>query len=132
MLYVTETDFGNIKFITDMTFTDLYLKFENEEQMRSVLFEKVPTAWDNTDPENPIETSWEEKQIFRNTDIVGLIVDQPAEFSPEADGEILNEATFVDGIHVNIRLLPSETELAEGLNDYLVEPTPATPARVWA
>ena len=115
-----------------MSYTDLYLKFADEAEMRSVLFEKVPTAWDNSDPENIIETEWEERQLFRNTDIVGLIVDQPAEFSPEGDGEILNEATFIDGIHVNIRLLPSETELAEGLSDYLVDPTPVTPARVWA
>ena len=115
-----------------MTFTDYYLKFENEDEMRSVLFEKVPTEWDRTDPENLIATAWEERQLFRNTDIIGLIVDQPAEFSPEGDGEVLNEATFIDGIHVNIRLLPSESELAEGLSDYLVDPTPVTPARVWA
>ena len=115
-------------------FTDLYLKFESEEQMRSVLFEKVPTKFeDSPEPDGePIPVEFEEQQLFRNTDIVGLIVDQPAEFSPEGDGEILNEATFIDGIHVNIRLMPGESELAEGLSDYLVDPTPATPVRVWA
>jgi hypothetical protein len=115
-----------------MTFTDLYLKFENEEQMRSVLFEKVPTKFeDAADPsEEPIAVEWEERQIFRNTDIVGLIVDTPAELDEE--GEVTSEATYVDGVHANIRLMPGETELVEGLNDYLVEPTPVTPARVWA
>ena len=117
-----------------MSYTDLYLKFKDEAEMRSVLFEKVPTKFeDATEPDGePIPVEFEERQIYRNTDIVGLIVDQPAEFSPEEDGEVLNEATFIDGIHVNIRLLPSESELAEGLSDYLVDPTPVTPARVWA
>ena len=111
-------------------FTDLYLKFENEEQMRSVLFEKVPTKFeDATEPDGqPVAIEWEEQQRFRNTDIVGLIVDQPAELNE--DGEITSEATYVDGVHVNIRLMPGE--LAEGLNDYLCDPIPVTPARVWA
>ncbi len=113
-----------------MTFTDLYLKFENEEQMRSVLFEQVPTEWDHTDPENPVAKAWEEQQIFRNTDIVGLIVDTPAELDEE--GEVISEATYVDGVHCNLRVLPGESELVERLNDYLCDPTPVTPARVWA
>jgi len=113
-----------------MSYTDLYLKFASEDEMRSVLFEKVPTAWDNTDPENPIETEWEERPRFRNIDVVGLIVDTPAELNEE--GEVTSEATYVDGVHCNLRVLPSESELVEGLSDYLVEPSPVTPARVWA
>ena len=95
--------------------------------MRSVLFEKVPTAWDNTDPENPIETEWEERKLYRNTDIVGLIVDTPAELNEE--GEVVTEATYVDGIHVNIRAIGEDTS---ALEDYRVDPEPNTPARVWA
>jgi hypothetical protein len=106
-------------------FTDYYLKFSDEEQMRSVLFEKVPTAWDNTDQENPIETEWEMRQRYRNTDIVGLIVDTPAELDEE--GEVVTEATYVDGIHVNIRAVGEDTSALEA---YRVEPN--TPARVWA
>ena len=113
-----------------MSYTDYYLKFKDEAEMRSVLFEKVPTAWDNTDQENPIETEWEEQQLFRNTDIVGLIVDTPAELDEE--GEVISEATYVDGVHCNLRVLPGESELVERLNDYLCDPTPVTPARVWA
>ena len=110
-----------------MSYTDLYLKFENEEQMRSVLFEKVPTAWDNTDQENPIETEWEMRQRYRNTDIVGLIVDTPAELDEE--GEVISDATYVDGVHVNIRAVGEDTS---SLEDYRVDPEPNTPARVWA
>ena len=113
-------------------FTDLYLKFESEEQMRSVLFEKVPTKFEDSETLDgePVAVEWEERQLFRNTDIVGLIVDTPAELNEE--GEILKDATYVDGVHCNIRLMPGESKLVEGLNDYLCDPTPVTPARVWA
>jgi hypothetical protein len=115
-----------------MTFQDYYLKFENEEQMRSVLFEKVPTKFeDSPEPDGePIPVEFESRQIFRNTDIVGLIVDTPAELDEE--GEIIKDATYVDGVHCNLRVLPGESELLERLNDYLCDPTPVTPARVWA
>ncbi|BAQ84438.1 hypothetical protein [uncultured Mediterranean phage uvMED] len=95
--------------------------------MRSVLFEKVPTEWDRTDPENPVATAWEERQLYRNTDIIGLIVDQPAELNE--DGEITSEATYVDGVHVNIRAIGEDTS---ALESYRVDPEPNTPARVWA
>ena len=110
-----------------MSYTDLYLKFKDEAEMRSVLFEKVPTAWDNTDQENPIETEWEMRQRYRNTDIVGLIVDTPAELNEE--GEVVTEATYVDGVHVNIRAVGEDTSALEA---YRVDPEPNTPARVWA
>ena len=110
-----------------MSYTDLYLKFASEDEMRSVLFEKVPTAWDNTDPENLIETEWEEQQLYRNTDIIGLIVDTPAEL--DENGEIISDATYVDGVHVNIRAVGEDTS---SLEDYRVDPEPNTPARVWA
>ena len=95
--------------------------------MRSVLFEQVPTEWDRSDPENPIATSWENQQIFRNTDIVGLIVDTPAVLNE--DGEVVSEATYVDGFHVNVRAVGEDTS---ALENYRVNPEPNTPARVWA
>jgi hypothetical protein len=109
-------------------FTDYYLKFADEAEADSVLYTEVPIEWDRTDPDNPIPTKWEKQQNFRNTDIVGLIVDTPAIL--DENGEVTSEATYVDGVHVNIRLMPGE--LAEGLNDYLCDPIPVTPARVWA
>ena len=111
-----------------MSYTDLYLKFENEEQMRSVLFEKVPTAWDNTDPENIIETEWEERQLFRNTDIINLIATKDATFDPES-GEIITKAEYAPGFHVNVRAVGEDTA---ALEDYKVNPEPNTPARIWA
>ena len=112
-----------------MSYTDLYLKFENEEQMRSVLFEKVPTKFeDSPDPDGePIPVEFESRQIFRNTDILGLIVDTPAELDEE--GEILKDATYIDGVHVNIRAIGEDTS---SLENYRVDPKPNTPARVWA
>ena len=111
-----------------MTFTDLYLKFESEDEMRSVLFEKVPTEWDRSDPENPIATSWEEQQIFRNTDIINLITTKDATFDPES-GEIITEAEYAQGFHVNVRAVGEDTS---ALEDFKVNPEPNTPARVWA
>ena len=112
-----------------MSYTDYYLKFENEEQMRSVLFEKVPTKFeDATEPDGErIPVEWEERKLYRNTDIVGLIVDTPAELNEE--GEVVTEATYVDGVHVNIRAIGEDTS---ALEDYRVDPEPNTPARVWA
>ena len=112
-----------------MTFTDLYLKFENEDEMRSVLFEKVPTEWDRTDPENPVATAWEERQLFRNTDIINLIATKDATIDPES-GEIITEAEYAEGFHVNVRALPNED--CSALEDFKVNPEPKTPARVWA
>ena len=112
-----------------MTFTDLYLKFENEDEMRSVLFEKVPTEWDRTDPENPVATAWEEQQLFRNTDIINLIATKDATFDPES-GDIITEAEYAEGFHVNVRALPNED--CSALEDFKVNPEPNTPARVWA
>ena len=112
-----------------MTFQDYYLKFADEAEMRSVLFEKVPTKFeDSTEPDGePIAVEWEETQIFRNTDIVGLIVDTPAELNEE--GEVVTDATYVEGVHVNIRAVGEDTS---ALEDYRVDPEPNTPARVWA
>ena len=112
-----------------MSYTDLYLKFASEDEMRSVLFEKVPTAWDNTDQENPIATAWEERQLFRNTDIINLIATKDATFDPES-GEIITEAEYAEGFHVNVRALPNED--CSVLENYKINPEPNTPARVWA
>ena len=96
--------------------------------MRSVLFEKVPTKFeDSTEDGERIPIEFEERQLFRNTDIVGLIVDTPAELNEE--GEVVTEATYVDGVHVNIRAVGEDTSALEA---YKVDPEPNTPARVWA
>jgi len=97
--------------------------------MRSVLFEKVPTKFeDSPEPDGePIPVKWEEQQIFRNTDVVGPIVDTPAVLNE--NDEVVSDATYVDGFHVNIRAIGEDTS---ALEDYRVDPEPNTPARVWA
>lgn len=109
-----------------MTFTDLYLKFESEEQMRSVLFEKVPTEWDRTDPENPVATAWEERQLFRNTDILGIIYKGG---SWDEEGNEVEAPVALEGFHCNVRALPGES--VDALEPYKIE-TPNSPERVWA
>ncbi len=109
-----------------MTFQDYYLKFENEDEMRSVLFEKVPTAWDNTDQENPIETEWEEQQLYRNTDIIGVIYKGG---SWDEEGNEVEAPVALEGFHCNVRALPGES--TDTLESYKIE-TPNSPERVWA
>ena len=111
-------------------FTDYYLKFENEEQMRSVLFEKVPTKFeDGLEPDGePVAVEWEERQLFRNTDIINLIATKDATFDPES-GEIITEAEYAEGFHVNVRAVGEDTS---ALEEFKVNPEPNTPARVWA
>ena len=109
-----------------MTFKDYYLKFKNEDEMRSVLFEKVPTAWDNTDQENPIETEWEEQQLYRNTDIIGVIYKGG---SWDEEGNEVEAPVALEGFHCNVRALPGES--TDTLESYKIE-TPNSPERVWA
>lgn len=113
-----------------MSYTDLYLKFKDEEQMRSVLFEKVPTKFeDATEPtEQPIAVEWEERQLFRNTDIINLIATKDATIDPES-GEIITEAEYAPGFHVNVRAVGEDTA---ALEKFRVNPEPNTPARIWA
>jgi len=113
-----------------MSYTDYYLKFENEEQMRSVLFEKVPTKFeDSKEPDGePVAVEWEERQLFRNTDIINLIATKDATIDPES-GEIITEAEYAPGFHVNVRAIGEDTS---ALEEFKVNPEPNTPARVWA
>jgi len=47
----------------------------------------------------------------------------------DEEGEVTSEATYVDGVHVNIRAVGEDTSALEA---YRVDPEPNTPARVWA
>jgi hypothetical protein len=112
-----------------MSYTDLYLKFKDEAEMRSVLFEKVPTAWDNTDPEpdgERIPVEWEDQQLFRNTDIIGVIYEGG---SWDEGGNEVEAPVALEGFHCNVRALPGES--VDALELYKIE-TPNSPERVWA
>jgi hypothetical protein len=110
-----------------MHYTDLMLKFASEEEAKANLYDKVATAWDNSDPENPVETEWEYRPRFRNIDTLGVIYTGG---SWDAEGNEIEAPVAEDGWHVNLRCL--EGENAVPLYGFLVAPTPATPRRVWA
>lgn len=83
---------------------DFFLKFDNEEQANSILFK-------------------EEKQVFKNTDIIGTIYVPSMSFDEE--GNVIMEA--LSGYHVNIRAL--EDENTDILLPFIV--VPRNPVRVW-
>ena len=110
-----------------MHFTDLMLKFADEAEAKLNLYDKVAIAWDNSDPENPVETEWEYRPKFRNIDTLGVIYTGG---SWDAEGNELEAPVAQPGWHCNIRCLQNED--SGHLNEFLVSPPPATPRRVWA
>jgi len=109
-------------------FIDYYLKFANEAEANGVLYTEVPTEWDNTDLENPVVTATEQRPNYRNIDVLPLVVDVPGQY--DENGQETVPPQYALGYHVNVRCLGSED--GEALEAYKVDPTPATPARVWA
>jgi len=103
------------------------LKFDDEAQAKAYLYEEVPTAWDNSDPENPIVTETESRPLFRNIDTLGVIYTGG---SWDAEGNEVEAPVAQPGWHVNIRCLDGED--STHLDGFVVTPTPATPRRVWA
>jgi len=110
-----------------MHYTDLMLKFADEAEAKANLYDKVAIAWDNSDPENPVETDWEERPKFRNIDTLGVIYTGG---SWDAEGNEVEAPVAQPGWHVNIRCLDGED--STHLDGFVVTPTPATPRRVWA
>ena len=104
---------------------DLNLKFDSEEAAKAVLYTKVATEWDNTDPENPVETAWEYRPNFTNIDTIGVMY-KGGEW--DAEGNVVTPPTELAGWHVNVRLINDESD--ETLLPFVV--TPVTPQRVWA
>lgn len=83
---------------------DFFLKFDTEEQARSILF--------NGD-----------KQLFKNIDIIGTIY--TPSMSMDEDGNPIMES--LQGYHVNLRALDDEN--TDSLLPFVV--TPNHPVRVW-
>lgn len=92
---------------------DYYLKFTDEAEANSVLYTKVPTAFN----EEGEATEWMDKPSYDNIDIIGTI------YAPFVEDE---EPVALEGYHVNVR---NYTEAPE-LDAYAVFPT--NPRRVWA
>jgi len=110
-----------------MHYTDLMLKFASEEEAKANLYDKVAVAWDNSDPENPVETEWEDRPRFRNIDVLGTIYNGG---NWDEKGNEIEAPVKVPGWHCNVRCLENET--SEHLEAFIVSPTPQTPRRVWA
>ena len=95
--------------------------------MRSVLFEQVPTKFeDATEPDGePVAVEWEERQIYRNTDIIGVIYEGG---SWDEEGNEVEAPVALEGWHCNVRAVG---ESVDSLEPYKIE-TPNSPERVWA
>ena len=102
-------------------YTDFRLRFATEAEATAVLYEQVPTAFD--DEGNP--TEYEPRPRFRNIDTIGVIY-TGGEW--DADGNVLVEPVALTGWHVNVRALDGED--VSGLDAFEVHP--ASPVRVWA
>ena len=105
---------------------DLYLSFVDEAAANAVLYTKVATEWDYTDPEEPVATAWEDRPNYANIDTIGVIY-KPTGETTEQDGITTPVMAPIDGWHVNVRLVGDED--ADALAPFAVQPK--TPMRVW-
>jgi len=99
--------------------TDLYLKFADEAESRTVLYTQVPTEWN----EEGEPTEWYEQPNYANIDTIGVIY-EPQEI---VDPENPPEPVALEGWHVNVRVVGAEN--AEPLQPFAV--VPESPRRVW-
>jgi len=99
--------------------TDLYLKFADEAEAKSILYTQVPTEWDEEG--EPI--AWYSQPNYANIDTIGIIY-EGGEYG--ADGEVITEPVALEGWHVNVRVIGED---ATALEPFAVVPT--SPRRVW-
>jgi hypothetical protein len=101
-------------------YTDLYLKFADEDEANSILYTVHPETVD----EDGVTVSEEyTTPNYQNIDVLGIIyVDQPIP-DPENPPTPIPE----EGYHVNVRVVDGED--AEALEPFSVHPT--LPRRVW-
>ena len=103
---------------------DLYLKFTDEAEAKSVLY-RIEGAVE-ADPEMGIEAQeGYEVANYRNIDTIGVMY-TGGEW--DAEGNVVTPPTELAGWHVNVRLVGDESD--ETLLPFVV--TPLTPQRVWA
>lgn len=100
---------------------DLYLKFANEEEANSVLYTVTPEVLDE---EGAVVSEATSKSNFANIDIIGTLYNNDAVYGE--DGEVITEATAIDGYHVNVRVIDED---ATALEPFAVIPT--QPKRIW-
>ena len=118
---------------------DLYLKFSNEAEARSVLYRMVapaPAPWDVEAAEEAAEASGRqaiqvktepyEVPNFANIDHIGTIYKPTGKMLQSDEGEV-PEMAALDGYHVNVRVVGED---ATALEPYQISPD--NPVRGWA
>jgi hypothetical protein len=110
-------------------YTQYFLKFPSQEAMRTVLADETVGWWGEVGGASaePVYTFTLDGHSGA-LDEVGLITDEPGVYDM-VTGEEVTPPTYIDGWHLNAVL---SVPLPEALNEYLVTPSPATPARVFA
>lgn len=116
--------------------TDLYLKFTDQSQAESVLYDFTefyvdeqgsvvqPDEQGNYSEGTTVKT--EKRNKYLNTDVIGTIY-KPTGQVETVDGMEVPVMQALDGYHVNIRLMDNEDETP--LVSY--EVIPQNPVRVW-
>jgi len=120
---------------------DYYIKMNAEADMPTVLaaFYQQDTVTE-TDPETGEETVTPVGEPYLVTathdyaiDVVGTIYKATGNMLTDDDGNEYPEMAPLDGWHVNLRLVTDAMQAeADALADYVVDPEPVTPARVWS
>ena len=96
----------------------LYLKFDNEEQANSFLYDQIPTPFN----EELEPTEFNSIPKYKNIDVIGVMYEQQEIVDFE------NPPVAKEGWHVNVLALPNED--VSSLLDYSV--IPENPRRTWA
>ena len=116
-----------------MTYTPYYLKFSSEEEMTTT-FEAlgwIRTQQISIEGQEPPTYYSMRPELNGDIDVVGVIYNNDAVFEINDEGYpvVVSEATSIDGWHVNLIL---EEPLPEELQDFVLDPAPVTPRRVFA
>ena len=96
--------------------TDLYLKFDTEDQAQSLLY----TQHEATETQEAYSVP-----KYLNIDTLGTIYNNDAVIAE--DGTVTTPATAIDGWHVNVRLM--DCEGGAELEPFSV--VPENPRRIW-
>ena len=100
-------------------YTDYFLKFADQAEADSVLFDEQTVVNDDV-----VETVKVPK--YAAIDVIGVIYKPTGKVLPSEDGDAVDEMAPVEGWHVNVRHTGEAPELAT------FQVFPATPARMWA
>ena len=119
---------------------DFFLKLASEADMPTVLSafyrqDTETTVDDETGEETVVNVG--DPYLVQHTadyaiDVVGIIHKPTGVMLTDADGNEYPEMAALDGWHINLRLVGEAKRAdAEALSDYVVNPEPMTPSRVW-